>query len=482
MNNLRFSIRYLLKRGLISLPLLLLLESCASTESPQLLRMRSLHVAIDLESNDSNGSIGGLESLPRDENGRLNANVLFVHGIGWTQDREKLDFARDFVIAISEAYGVAPPSPNDTSLCPRSSFEKGSGGGTGLRVTHREHSTLYSDYSRYQLGAVDIACLDKQVLDLGESGSITIYRVMWDDTLYDAYEYPMVGYDDFYPRPGFENIDRLRAATNQQLKSNVVTYGLSDAAMYLGPIGSLLRAGISAGICAAIDDASGASSLFNEIATTNHEIRKSAADLCASEAASRSPAFAFVAESLGSRAVYDVLTDPINANSESDNVRTQALKKLYGISNRQLEIYLLANQIPLLGIGRATQTARISSMPKPVKIVAFSEINDLLTFELAPYFEHLFMSACIAAGKSQETCARDLMSRETRLQMEKDLGFEVVDVRVKFARPRHIFLPHFIDPEEAHTKYISSPIVRDLIICGAKDGVLVRRSDNACVE
>lgn len=481
----------------------LILVACASTTEPRLLRVRSLAVPIDLpQSTTSNGSIDGLERLPKDPDGKIRANVLFVHGIGWTQDKDKPDFARDFIVAISNAYGVKPPEPGQPMLCPRSSFTGPNQKGAGLRIVDQDGlRVFYTDYARHRSASTDIACVDKQLIDLGERGSIAVYRVLWDDTLYNAYEYPQIGYDDalapgMAPPQGYEDIDKLRSKNNRELKTSVVTYGLSDAAMYLGPIGSLLRSAISAGLCAAFDDAAGLSTIFAQIASTSAPVRRSASDICGSATAGSRPAFAIVSESLGSRAVYDVLTDPLQESPgpSSDKVRTESLRRLGLTANERVEVFLLANQIPLLGVGRLAQVPRLSALPKPVRFVAISEINDLLTFELVPYFEHLFMERCrtyaTSASVSEPGCATATVDQlahqlssdsSVRARLLADLGFEVVDVRVKFAGPVSVFTPELINPLDAHTKHMTVPLIRDLIVCGVQDGNPLPRKGLACL-
>lgn len=470
-----------------------LLTACAGGQDPQILRMRSLAVPVELpRSTQSNGTVEGLDRLPRDAAGRIDANILFVHGIGWTQDRSKLDFARDFVVAVAQAYGVDPPKPSANTLCPRSTMSEPVAPGAGLRITDPQGwRAFHTDYVHHRSASTDMACVDRQRIDLGSRGFITIYRVLWDDTLYNAYEFPQTGYDDALPPgasppPGYEDIDRLRSKPNRDLKTSVVTYGLADAAMYLGPVGSAMRSAIAAAFCAAFDDAAGTTRRFDEIEGSRKAQRNSANEVCGDPAPGRRPAFAIVAESLGSRAVFDVLT-AAPTDSPSAAIRSGTLRRLGLVSNDRLEVFLLANQIPLLGVGRLSTAPQHPRLPTAVRFVAVSEINDPLTFELVPYFEHLFMQRCrnhaTLAGLSPPDCAaaggdpaahfaRQLANdASVRSRLLEELGFEVVDVRVRFAGPLSVLTPGFVNPLEAHTRHMTAPIIRDLIVYGADNGV-----------
>lgn len=491
---------------------LALLSGC-STPAPSLLRMRSLSEPIVLPDADalhppSNGKIFGLANLPRDADGRIRANVLFVHGIGWTQDKNKLDFGRDFVNAVVATFGGEAPSDVAPSLCPRSAFasaveidSKPVGGKAGLFITDPAgYHAYFTDYSKNRSLGSEIACMDKQVVDLGARGSITVYRVIWDDVLYNAYQYPEIGYDDAFPKGGTiplgrEDIDSRRTEENRELKTSVVTYGLNDAAMYFGPIGSAMRLAVASALCIAIDDASGKSSALRDMISSTEKRQVSAKQACTASSGTLKPSFALIAESLGSRIVFDVLTGPdvdsAFPGSGSEAVRKMAMAKIGDISNERLEVFFLANQIPLFGTGRLSIQPRRADPAKPVRLVAVSEINDVLTYELVPYFEHLYFERCRnsknfpqeaegdCAGKTSDDLAASLMgSGKLRSALLADLGFEdVTDVRVRFAHPVTSFKPGFINPLEAHTKHMTIPFIRNLVLCGAQSGQV-----NGCAE
>lgn len=479
--------------GALLIALAAALAGCA-TEPARLMRMRSLaQPAAQPQQGLGQGEVVGLAALPRDEAGRIQASVLFVHGIGWTQDKSKLDFASDFIGAIATRFGVPAPVPDAAARCPRSQFSvpavdrSGSAAGAGgARIVAR---VAYStDYHRHRVLATEVACVDKTVVDLREAGRVTVYRVLWDDLLYDAFQFPHIGYDDpLLPGqavdPATEDIDALRHRKNSELKTNVVTYGINDAAMYFGPVGQSMRTAVGAALCLAIDDAAGVSGLF-AAAAVQHEAR----DLCQT-AGRRSPPFTVVAESLGSRIVYDLLTDGgMGTDATHRAVVEGARRKVAQIDGDALEVFFLANQLPIFGVGRLgpPDLVRRGWPDKPLRFVAISEIDDPLTFEMVPYFEHLYLQRCRLRnfpGMADPDCEQmapgglsaQLLdaSGKARRQLLEDLGFEsVVDVRVRFAGPFHPLAPNFIDPQQAHTQHIRVPFIRDLMVCGAKDGAV----------
>lgn len=163
--------------------------------------------------------------------------------------------------------------------------------------------------------------------------------------------------------------------------------------------------------------------------------------------------------------------------------------KLDNLPQDELEVHFLANQIPLLGVGRVSGAPRIPPILalKP-KFVAYSEVNDILTDELAPYFEHLYYSRCMGGlegDDSRDVCLeRDFnrrsesMTRSDRKHFAKHLGFDVVDVRAKFA-PWYPIVS-LTDPGTAHTDHIrASKNLRSLLFCGY-DGNQSRLATNGC--
>lgn len=466
------------------------LSACAQPD--QLLRVRSLGQPYDAATDrHSNGRFQGLERVA-DFAQHDNLNLLFVHGIGWTQRDGPQGFGLDWVEAMAQAYGVALPSPDPRTLCQTSGqgqaqptrSQRLSG---GLRLIQPGAPTYVTDDPLHVVRSQELGCLDRIHLPLGHGRSITVYRFFWDDTMWDAYQARHLGHDDPVPAvdgkkkttPGQEDIDALRTPANAHLKSQLVTYGLSDAAMYLGPVGASMREGVRGAICAA------ALGL-----PLQHAAVSEAAALCHEPVKQRQP-LAVMAHSLGSRIVFDAL--------HTDLQPDLALLLQAAVSNPEIEVYMLANQLPLIGLGRLGQPrSPVRLQPLRLRWVAVSELDDPLTYELVPYFEGLYLQRCAASpaagaalqgppaircpdGGSTDyrqriaSLAQDPHARE---QLVQSLGFDVVDIRVRFAPP---VLPGLgwlaTDPHRAHSDYMNSSHVQQALICGAEGGRIRQVAD-----
>jgi hypothetical protein len=484
-------------------------------QNDQILKIRSLSEPIQVsESADNNGDIVGVERASSGPDGKIHANILVVHGMGWEQqDKNGEEIGFDLIEAVETAYGVSGSLKKPLHLCPQTDpnarrstrFPEG-----GLIISTRL-SSFQTDSPLTRVASKEVACLDKIEIDLGSKGSVVVYRLFWDDDFYNSYEYPHLGFDDNvynYPEAttyeqdhvtlkhlGYEHIDDLRASINSRIKMELVTYGFSDAALYIGPVGELIRDAIRGGICAAITEAAGDTGYLARLPGPNPDhdsaaqfTHKTSDELCDISSGNNKIPFTIVAKSLGSRVVFDVLTRD----------RTPALaEKLSRVSNNELEVFMFANQVPLIGLGRLDAKTRPTppTTDTQIKFVPVSEINDLLTFELVPYFEHLYYLRC--NGRYREEVSQDVadckvsdfyqrmdnlrLNRETRKLLVKELGFNVIDVRAKFAS-NYVPLIPFVNPTVAHTGHISSIPIRDLFICGADHGKARTKADGCTVQ
>ncbi|MEJ7804730.1 MAG: hypothetical protein WKG03_02255 [Telluria sp.] len=482
-----------MNRVISGLLIVIVLSACSTSPFPKITKMRSLSAPIVVsESADVSGNIAGLERSSTGRDGKIQANVLVVHGMGWSQQEKPDEVGFDLVKAIEAAYGAHGAARQYTHLCPRSksdgSTDKRPVAG-GLTITSNGTS-LQTDSPLTSLNNKAVACLDKVVIDLGAKGTVNVYRLFWDDHFYNGYEYAHLGYDDGIllgqeatspSHRGYENIHAQRASLNARLKTSLVTYGFSDATMYLGPVGERLRTAIAGGVCAVVNDLTGQARYFEPMHTAGPVGRSgnrafTSTELCAVRGTAVPQPLTIITKSLGSRVLFDILTSE----------RTPALaSKLDLISNDELEVFMFANQIPLLGVGRLAQPKnKAAPWAKKLKFIAVSEINDVLTYELVPYFEHLYYLRCnreIAAvmdakdkctvenfAGRMDTLRTNVSARQTYIQ---ELGFEVIDVRAKFAANVVPLIP-FAHPLVAHGGHLGAKPVRDLFLCGADGGVL----------
>ena len=500
---------------------LMAVTGCATRIPEQVLSIRSLSQGVPLAESKpgGTGNFEGIERLARDADGKILINVLLVHGIGWTQQAAMKQTGFDFIDTLEAAYGVRPGTFTSgiARLCSQSSdkvmdpsrYQVG-----GLRIRSSvQPIRFYTDDPLSPVVSSELACMDRIDISLGDRGMVHLYRLLWDDAFYNTFQYPHLGYDDGvfggHERAasgygGYENIDGLRLRLNRDYKTSLITYGLSDAAMYIGPAGRLLRDAVRGGLCAVINDATGQTREFADIWSSSQPVAMREVQvktLCETNGEiRRSPPLVVIAESLGSRIVFDVLARMrtearLDGNGSWDAILPQKLAQMGG---KALEVYLMANQIPLIANGAVSSTGPTSppnAVNKALRFIAFSEINDLLTYELVPYFEHLAYLRCwgmeampeaypdcadAGANKSTVELVRRLKpSSEQRQKLVKELGFDVVDVRLQFAQRTNPLVSDLADPIEAHTGHLRHKLVRDLLLCGSEQGAVNRHDCGA---
>ena len=140
------------------------------------------------------------------------------------------------------------------------------------------------------------------------------------------------------------------------------------------------------------------------------------------------------------------------------------------------EIFMLANQIPLLSLSNLRSVSPNHSVTTTHKnrprIIAFTELNDFLSYELVPFYENLYMRA-YDLRKNNGRRSRDALARPgVRKKMIEDIGFDIIDMRVEFADPLIPILSSFVDPKQAHSDHAKQPILMRHMLCGAVNGVL----------
>jgi len=208
-----------------------------------------------------------------------------------------------------------------------------------------------------------------------------------------------IQFDDPPPPPGAFNWKR--ATLNAELKVGLLNDCLSDAVIYAGARGPTLALAIRNAICRAFDGA-----------VTPQG--------CTFPASTDDPAapLILVTESLGSRMVFDALVElEVQARAQGETALAAFDRAVAPVS----EVFMLANQIPLLGLAetapvphsgatvgaappsstliRGVQTIAAArerqrtrsprpqpagGPPPPITIVAFTDPNDLLSYRLAP--------------------------------------------------------------------------------------------------
>ena len=428
-----------------------LLGGCASTGF-EVLNINALS-----SDRDSNGSFTGLERLAQEnpKTGKKRINVIYLHGIGYVENPDDAPLANAFIAGVADAYGQTVPEKAVASRCGRDDMNESKKVNNSI-IIRQPVPVIYNTTlpgSTLKLSA--LACLDKQILPVDGNLEYVIYRVFWDDIFWDTLQNPHVGQDAIGTKKDapFSN---LRSKYNGFLKDKLVNYGFSDAVLYLGPAGEDIRNAVRGAMCSAALDASGYG--FAQQGLTVSHI-----DICQIAALSdiETDPFAFVTESLGSKVAFDIMREAM----------TDGRGNVYDKMIKSTQFFMLANQVPLLSLSDISETN--PSIPEPYAnedrptIIAMSEVNDFLTYELVPFYRQLLDRS--QRGRSAQL---DMSIESEREQLIDLLGFNIVDMRLEFSPPVFPFVKGFVDPLFAHNGHVKQPEVIAYMLCGAKAGQL----------
>jgi hypothetical protein len=262
-----------------------------------------------------------------------------------------------------------------------------------------------------------------------------------------------------------------RAGFNAGMKEAVIDRGLADAVLYLGPYGHAMRSGVAEAMCLALSD-------------------NRTGGRCAWPAPAPDTRYVFVVHSLGSRLIYDTLLGLLDRDACSGGVDVAAGQERAAsrfaasvIANSPV-IYMMANQIPLLGLAtipaqaqpqpagggqpagtagaigqpfercgglrrfaseKAAQQAQASSdAAAQLDIVAFSDTDDVLSWGLPKWYV-----------------------RELPEPGGQWLNIHAVNVYVQNATR---WFGAYENPGVAHVGYFDNPQVWRVVACGARDG------------
>ncbi len=452
---------------LLTLSYALLISACSTTGSVPL-KVHTINSLAQVE--PGHGEFQGLEFLANIKPNELKArvNIFYLHGIGWTENPDGEQVAEDFLSGIAKAYGHDVQGQIIKSSCGKADQKTGSetSADNAIYITAPQPKTYETGLAGSTLTLDRLACMDKQVLVVDEALEFVVYRVFWDDIFWNTLQFPHVGQDD--AQGSSLAFAKLRRKYNRRLKDELVNYGFSDAVMYLGPAGEDIRNAVEGAMCSAALDAAGFDfTRQTESAPQTDSIKTrsvSAQTICrlASNTSTVSNQFAFVTESLGSKVIYDVLR--ANMTDGRDSIIDDIISGS--------ETYMLANQVALLSLSDlnvSKQTRPPMPTKKRPKIIAMSELNDFLTYELIPFYKQLYKNTKrkMSADSNPDTPA-------ARASMVEALGFDMVDMRLEFADKIIPILKGFVDPLQAHGGHSAEPELMLHMLCGARDGKLNR--------
>jgi len=407
------------------------------------------------------------------------ASILYLHGIGWTQNG---NLAADFTQSLARFYGTeffGVDKPRSGTKCLQSDV------GSGIKIrTNLKTNWFQTDLKNEHLWINQIGCMDRLIVNRGGETEFYIYRLFWDNNFWNAIQHGYVGYDDFKyygdvktdpdkpasVQPRHQRIAELREGEIRYLKDNIINYGFSDSALYIGPAGDLMREAVATALCLAAKDTN-KNSIFEQVGRpgfkSEHRVTNRTLACNTSDAPTKE--LAIISESMGSRIIYDVFQD---THFSKDN------KLLGDLIQKEPEVYMLANQIPLIGVGeieKGYKKQQISaSDPRKAHLIAFSDVNDLLTYELVPYMHQLWLRS-YSSGKNQGQShkSRNVFTGGERSNVGHDLatmvGFNITDVRTNFGNFNQAE-DKFAESLRIHQEMIKEDEVIQLILCGAVDG------------
>jgi hypothetical protein len=260
-----------------------------------------------------------------------------------------------------------------------------------------------------------------------------------------------------------------KSLLNSMIKAGLMDEGLSDAAGYLSPMGSLEREGIETTLCAMFADAIGVQHV--PVGTG-----------CLAQLATNNPLpdkveFAFLSHSLGSRMLLDVLStrDPeLGARGLAD----VAARGFLRVHTRNF--FMAANQLPLLVVGDAT----IQPLPvgPPALPVGPAQPSDFFDLHAPPGPPRLGVAP-----------APPIQLDVIAFQDPDDfLGFKASDSVLGHAQPGvleftdivHRNTPQMLYvlswPVGAHDRELEEPNSRQMILCGASVDTAGRLSAEHC--
>ena len=172
--------------------------------------------------------------------------------------------------------------------------------------------------------------------------------------------------------------------------------------------------------------------------------------------------FVFVTHSLGSRIVTDAFQEQarsvrefVNETAQTPEDRKRLEDHIEALRNKQLRVYMLANQLPLLQLGTSLPpiVGQIDSYCRPggnkyderfmaeLSVIAFSDPNDVLSYAIPVDYEDKYLDSRLCP--------------------------EIVNVSVNVVDPISLFgMGEFVNPMAAHDAYEDDERVIGLMVGG----------------
>jgi len=138
------------------------LTGCASSAKVPL----KVHHINSLASEDGNdGGFKGLEYLADPIPGKLKnrVNIIYLHGIGWTEDRTK----------------------GQTTLCGETPYNDIGNETPHIYIKADQPTEFDTALPGSKLRLDELVCMDKQTLEIDDNLEFVLYRVFWDNIFWD---------------------------------------------------------------------------------------------------------------------------------------------------------------------------------------------------------------------------------------------------------------------------------------------------------
>ncbi len=249
-----------------------------------------------------------------------------------------------------------------------------------------------------------------------------------------------------------------RAKINEDLKK-YLNETLPDSSIYLGPIGDRMLASSVQSFCWM--------SHFTFDQLPNNADRTCTTHPEDALQSLQNENFAFITNSLGSRIAIDslqLIAEKMQMKT-TDKATVEALKAL---QNKEITIFMLANQLPLLQMGkkppRHQGEEKAFCIPDGLKyderlfkklyVVAISDPNDLLSYGLQPESVDSYLDSALCP--------------------------EVSNVSITTVPTFDLGIGELANPLSAHTQYQSNPYVLDLIVEGLENNYTSPQIEDKC--
>lgn len=348
------------------------------------------------------------------------------------------------------------------------------------------------------------------------SVKLRLYELTWDTATRWAKD-TYVGFPD-------SESDKSRALFNRDLKRQIINESIADAVLYLGDYRPFIQFPLLMSFCKIVSDIA-LDSPSNDAYDFSCDFKKIEAGLENSNGTKSE--IVILTHSLGTRMVFDAL----GLIAEDDFAETfvkqlRSKGALYGkeftasdfsatgvirdvFQQRTNKIFTLANQVPLLELGVVDTYTEFfspgtddigvgfahflegrdkgSNTQSPLQLVAFTDPNDLLSYNLKcwyylrvlkyydqvkeqqkkdNYFYQKYFSSCNLPTEPDHRHAVQMKRAELWNYTKNSIS--LTDVTVDFSNLEYPYV--FDDPGAAHSAFFTDKTIHRLIACGGKKG------------